>query len=453
VDLARRVLMVAGGIALVLAGCGGGTTPSSSRPAASVPAEPSGPASTAGAGAIGTPLAGALTMWDIPESDVYTAWWEEYIASFQDANPGVTVDLEIFPSEDYKTKIQSAIVAGTAPDIFYAIPGPRYYEAATQGRMLALDEYVAPETFTTATREACTVDGALYCVPLYLAPSYVYYNTAHFQAAGVDPATWANPEQPTWEEFTAACDALKASGVAPIGVGNGDSWPGLFFYWAFQNRHGGVGAFRDAMDGTNGGTFAGPSFIKAGQLTQELASKGYFQEGFNGVAGDAKYALFTQGDAAMIYMGPWMLGTIASEAPEDFEFGYFAFPSFSDGDPASQTDVMAGVDALWVSSSTAAPDAAGAFLAGFAEPEAQLDFSLDTQSVAATTSVAESATDDAEIIRMAKLAESATNAFPWWDNALAPEVANVMLGNSQALLAGEMSPEAFGQAMDEAAGR
>lgn len=396
------------------------------------------------------PLAGDLTIWDIPESDSYVDWWESYIQAFQEAHPDVTADLQTFPSEDYKTKIQSAVVAGTAPDIFYAIPGPTYYEAAAEGKVVPIDEYIPADTFTPATRAACTVDDQLVCMPLYLAPSYVYYNKAMFEQADVDPSTWADPQQPTWEEFTAAADRLKEAGIAPIGVGNGDQWPGLFYYWAIQNRYGGTDAFDAAMSGE--GSFTDPSFIKAGELVQELAAKGYFQEGFNGIGGDQKYALFTQGHSAMIYMGPWMLGLIAADAPPDFDYGFFAFPSFADGDADSQTDVMAGVDALWMSSTSDAQDAAGAYLAGFTDPETQLGFSLDTQSVSAVAAVAERGEGDDRILEMARLSEAAQHAFPWWDNALAPEIANVMLGNSQALLAGDMSPQDFGQAMDEAAG-
>jgi raffinose/stachyose/melibiose transport system substrate-binding protein len=397
---------------------------------------------------------GSITMWDIPESDGYTAWWKDYIERFEKSHDGVEIDLQQFESEPYKAKIQSAIVAGTAPDIFYAIPGPQYSKAFREGKMTPLDKWVDPDRLVPSARAACTVDGELACLPLYVAPSYVYYNKKLFQEAGVDPSTWADPTQPTWEEFVAACDKLKAAGVAPLAVGNGEKWPGLFYYWAFQNRFGGTKAFQDAMSGQNGGSFAGPSFIKAGELTQEIVRRGYVQEGYNGISGDQKYAVFTQGHAAMIYMGPWMVGTIADTAPEDFDYGFFSFPSFSDGDPDSQDDIMAGVDALWMSSDTKSESDAGRFLQGFTTEKSQTSFVEESGSVSAVEGFAEQAPDsDDPIIQMAKLSETAPHAFPWWDAALPPKTGNAMLNNSQALLAGKMSPEEFGKAMDEAAGR
>jgi len=395
-------------------------------------------------------LSGHITMWDIPESDGYVAWWKGYIKRFESAHSGVSVDLQDFQSEPYKAKIQSALVAGTAPDIFYAIPGPQYQTAFREGKAAALNQWIKPSVFTPATRSACTVDGKLACVPLYLAPSYIYYNKALFAKAGVSTAKWHNPTQPTWQEFLAACTALKNAGIAPIGVGNADKWPGLFFYWALQNRIGGVTPFDNALRGRKGATFAGPSFVKAGQMLQQVVP--FFESGYNGIGGDQKYDLFTQSHAAMIFMGPWMVGDIQSGAPKGFSYGFFNFPSVPGGNPASQKDIMAGVDALWISAKSSHKDVAGAFLKGFTQPKTQLAFDLQSQSISSVNGVAERATNKKNpIVQMTKLAESATHAFPWWDSALPPKIANVMLNNSQALLAGKMSPQAFGKAMDKAA--
>ena len=59
-----------------------------------------------------------LTMWDIPESDVYTAWWNKHIDAFNAAHPDIHVTLEVFETEAYRSKIASALAAGTTPEIF-----------------------------------------------------------------------------------------------------------------------------------------------------------------------------------------------------------------------------------------------------------------------------------------------------------------------------------------------
>ena len=54
-----------------------------------------------------------------------------------------------------------------------------------------------------------------------------------------------------------------------------------------------------------------------------------------------------------------------------FDYDLFDFPSISGGDPDAQTDMMAGLDALFVSSSTKNAEAVGQFLSGFSERFAQ----------------------------------------------------------------------------------
>jgi raffinose/stachyose/melibiose transport system substrate-binding protein len=290
-------------------------------------------------------------------------------------------------------------------------------------------------------------------MPMYFAPGYIYYNKKMFEEAGVDPQTWANPSEPTWEEFTDAADALKAAGFDPIALGNGDTWPGLWYYWAFQNRYGGNEELFKAIN--EGGTYQAPSFFKAGEMSQELANRDYLTPNFNSYSGADKYTVFTQGNGAMIYQGTWMLGRILEQAPEDFEFGFFNFPSFSDGNPDSQSDVMAGMDAMWISANSENPEAAAEFLNGFADPERALEFIVKTQNIPAVNGITAPAGQEEEVLwKLTDLTSKATGVFPWWDiSALPPAVNEEMMSMGQALLLGEITPEEFTQRMDAAAGR
>jgi len=220
----------------------------------------------------------------------------------------------------------------------------------------------------------------------------------------------------------------------------------MFYYWAFQNRYGGVKDLNDAISGV--GSYEAPSFIKAGELVQELARREYFPEGYNGIAGASRYALFTQGNGAIIYQGPWMLGRIAELAPEGFEYGTFSFPSFADGDPDSQTDFMAGIDALWISSTTEHPEAAAEFLSGFYEPENAVSYMFDTQNISPVAGVveeAQAAGEDAPILALAEGISNAAHVFPWWDFALPKPISEDMLSMSQGLFIFEITPEEFAQ--------
>ena len=350
---------------------------------------------------IGGPIAASaepveITMWDIPESEPYTAWWKAHVEQFNKDHPDIHVTLEVFESEAYRSKLSSALVAGTTADIFYLAVGPQGFQALRDGQARPLDGILDASKFAESAIAGCSVDGKLACMPLYIAPNLFYYNKKMFAQAGIDTAKWKNPAQPTAEEFAAALAALKAAGLVPLALGNADSWPGAMYLWAYQNRFGGVNDLAAALAGKDGKTFSStPSFKKAAEEIVAVGKSGNLPLGYNGIGGGQKYGLFTSGQGAIIFQGPWMLGYIATDAPKDFDFGFFNFPSYADGPADSQQDVLGGFDALWVSANTKHPEAVATFLNSFADKDTAVSFQKDTQNISVIKEVL-AATADSE---------------------------------------------------------
>jgi raffinose/stachyose/melibiose transport system substrate-binding protein len=385
-----------------------------------------------------------LAFWHIHET-----WWSEYVEKFNEEHPNVTVKLEVFETEAYKPKISSAVIAGTEPCMFYQIPGPETETWLENGEVLKIGDYLDVNRFVPAAQAGCDYKGDFVCMPFYLSPSFFYYNKAMFADAGVDPANWADPMQPTWDEFIAAGEALKEAGYVPIALGNADNWPGLFFYWATQNRYGGVAELNGAVYGP--GAYTDPSFIKAGEVVVDLVERGFFPEGLNGIGGADKYNLFTQEVGAMIYMGTWMTGNIANDAAEDFEYGIFHYPSFPDGDPDSQTDIMSGIDAAWISADCPHIDVAAEFLQGFYDPDNAMWFLEETGNIPSVAGVVEQAKTegfDSPALLLAEASAGAAHAYAWWDWLLPPAITEEMLSMSQGLFSGDISPQEFAERME-----
>ena len=397
----------------------------------------------------------AITMWDIPESEPYTAWWKAHVAVFNAKHPDIKVTMEVFETEAYRSKIASALASGTAPDIFYLSAGPQGFRALHDGQARALDGILNKDAFTETAMAGCSSEGKLACMPLYIAPNLLFYNKAMFAKAGVDPSAWANPTQPSWAEFMAASAKLKASGTVPLALGNADSWPGTMYLWSFQNRFGGTDELAAATNGADGHTFANtPSFLKAAKEIAKLGQSGYLPLGYNGIGGGQKYALFTNAKAAIIYQGPWVLGRIATGAPKDFSFDFMAFPSLPDGLASSQHDMVGGFDALFVSAKTAHPDAVATFLNSFAEPDAAVSFMNQTQNVSVVkAALAGTAGSDGIIARMAAAVAKVPRITPWWDNYMPNAVIDASNSMIQGLFEGSVTPEAFVAGLDKAAGR
>jgi raffinose/stachyose/melibiose transport system substrate-binding protein len=394
-----------------------------------------------------------ITMWDVPESATYSDWWRRHVQAFNASHPGIHVTLEVFETEAYRSKITSALAADNIPEIFYLPAGPQGFEAYRDHRARSIADLLDASKFTAASIRACTVDGALVCMPLYIAPNLLYYNKALFAAAGVDPAHWADPTEPTWEEFTAACGALKAHHIVPIALGTGDGWPGTMYLWSYQDRFGGVKELAAAASGQGGLRFAtAPGFERGAAAVAALGKSRYLPLGYNGITGGEKYTLFTAGHAAIIYQGPWLLPRIASDAPPGFQFGVFKFPSFRNGDPSSQRDVIGGFDALFVNAKTSKTAAIAAFLNSFAEPATALSFTRETQNISVVNSALTAGLSPIET-QIVQFIAAAPHVSPWWDNYLPNAVAEQATRTIQGLFDGSISPEAYLVGMDKADGR
>jgi raffinose/stachyose/melibiose transport system substrate-binding protein len=152
--------------------------------------------------------------------------------------------------------------------------------------------------------------------------------------------------------------------------------------------------------------------LKAAEYTQQLATKGWLRPGFNGIGGDEKYTLWTQGRGAIIFQGSRLLGHVQS-APADFDYGFFIFPSFPDQDPKNQGMIMAGIDALWISAKSPDAEAAAEFLNGFRNPDTAIDFAINTQNVSAIKGVEPPEGQENETVRqLGDVASKATGFSP-----------------------------------------
>lgn len=396
-----------------------------------------------------------LVMWNNPVSDSYTKFWKSYIDDFHKTHPDIRVTYEQFDTETMKTKIRAALLAGTEPDIWFFNPGEFTTINHRQGKIRGLNDILPVSDYSEAGRRGCSDGEEMICIPLYLAPSAVYYNKALFAKAGVDPKTWADPGRPTLTEFNTTIDRLLAAGITPIAMANSAKWPFMFFYWAAQNRYGGTKTLDNAIFAKEGASFKDDSFTKAGQFVQDLVKRKAFPAGFNGMAESEIYAQFSQGNAAMIYMGPWVISITEEQAPPGFEYDLFDFPSVEGGPPDSQGDVMAGIDALFVSNSSKNPKAAGEFLSGFSAPDIARRFMIETKSMSTIKGVLEDVIKSGEanekVARLAEILAKAEHTYQWWDWLLPPPPAEEMLNLSQPLGEGDVTPEDAAARLEKAA--
>jgi multiple sugar transport system substrate-binding protein len=163
--------------------------------------------------------------------------YQSFIGGFEEAHPGVSVNALETPPE-FDTQLLVDLAAGTAPDIWNQ-DASTISRLVDNGYVLDMRECVAlvpelnldrffPSVLSIHQREA---DGPIYGLPNDFTPMVIYYNTASFERAGVEPpqAGW------TWEEFvdTAKQLTLDANGN---NAASPDFDPANVVQWGFRVR-------------------------------------------------------------------------------------------------------------------------------------------------------------------------------------------------------------------------
>ena len=132
--------------------------------------------------------------------------------AFMTANAGTTVKLDtVAGASELVGKLTADFVGGNAPDLF-VLNHRRLGGFAARG---VIEAVTAVDTSGLYAKplEAFRFDGKLVCLPSNASSMVVYYNTALFTNAGVQPPItgW------TWDDMLAAAKALRAKGISAIG--------------------------------------------------------------------------------------------------------------------------------------------------------------------------------------------------------------------------------------------
>ena len=269
-------------------------------------------------------LAQDLTFWSWRQED--RAAYEQFIDTFEAANPGITVKFETFEAANYNTILATALAGGTGPDVMMvraygglenvAVAG--YLEPLTTQTVPALAEFSAP----ALAAESGRTDGTIYAVPFASQTQLVIYNKAIFDANGI-----AEPQ--TWDELLAASQKLKDAGVIPFANGTATAWQNETVTFGLGSSLMGKDFYDELMAGTT--DFTDTRFTDALAAVADVATQ-YFPDGFIGLDYPSAQQLFSSGMAGMFVGGSYELATFKAQNP-DIELGVFAAPGETAEDP------------------------------------------------------------------------------------------------------------------------
>jgi multiple sugar transport system substrate-binding protein len=289
----------------------------------------------AGGGVLGRSSARATPLFDPPPADTKATLttfnyggdaeqkiYAEAVARFKQRYPNVEVKDNYTPVvlwSDYANKLTTTIAGGQVPDLIHvAIEGTRL--VISKGLIEPLDDYIAGDADMQALltnemaqplKDAFTLDGKLYQIPVEWNNMVMFYNTKMFADAGLTPpvAEW------TWDDFLNAAKALtKGSGGDKVyGYGVSFFTFGLV-PWMLTN------STYPLTDDWSESNLLDPKVLEVVTFLHDLIR---VHEVSPAVEGADNGQLFPAGKVAMSGFGRWPLPGFAAAGFKDFDIQYW----------------------------------------------------------------------------------------------------------------------------------
>ena len=297
------------------------------------------------------PATGDLTVWAMGnEGDLLG----DFVEGFKEENPDVNITVTAIPWASAHDKIQTAIAAGTVPDV---IQMGTTWMADFADAFAPVPENFDLSDFSAGPLEAGQVNGEQLGVPWYVDSHVLYYRTDIAEQAG-----WDHAPETLDELYQMAKDVKQVDGVENgiyISPSGADSWQGTL--WAFFSS--GV----SLMDDEGNWTLDTPQMHEA---TEYIDS--FFKDGITGtnldVTPGVSITQFVNGETPIMTGGPTTISQIADQGGDPDSYATAVIPKGE-----SSTSFVGGADFV-VMDEAANPDAGWKFIQWMTAPETQIEW-------------------------------------------------------------------------------
>lgn len=262
---------------------------------------------------------------------------QKIIDDYMKENPNVTIEVEALDEEAYKTKFKAYAMEGM-PDVVSIWGQPAFLDEVVDAGVLAelnQDDY-KDYGFVEGSLSGYTYDGKLYGLPRNTDIAVFYYNQKMFEDNG-----WEVPK--TYDELIALAKKINDKDIVPVAMDGGDGWPVCVYLADVMYKITGTDYSDIISEAMKTGDFSAPELKQATQLLKDAADAKMFQKGYDSQDYATAQNLFTNGQAAMFYMGSWETSMATNEdIPEDIRenIRVFTMPTVKDG-KAAETDISA----------------------------------------------------------------------------------------------------------------
>lgn len=237
-------------------------------------------------------------------SDQTKALWEEVVAGFEEANDGITVNLDVQSWDNLESVVSTKIQAGEAPDIYNGGPFAGF---AADGLLYDVEEVTSPDTFADFQESFIAneqLEGTTYALPFIASARALFVNDDLLSQAGVEAPS-------NWDELLDA--ATKVSGLGngiagygmPLGSEEAQAEAAVWLW-------GGGGSFGDESTIT----IDTPENLAGAEQIKKMIDAGATQSDPGSTQRSPLMDIFIQGKIGMQVGLPPTVGQIAENNPE-----------------------------------------------------------------------------------------------------------------------------------------
>nr|WP_235483325.1 extracellular solute-binding protein [Leifsonia sp. Leaf325] len=247
-------------------------------------------------------------------------------------NKALPLKVTTQPQASYDQQLQLLAGQNALPVLMASGNTPQVAKDLNKGGKLvdveaALDDLGKSDAIIPAAKSTIDAlyDGGQYVLPTEFNVEGIWYNKKVFADNGIDVPT-------TWDELTAAADKLSSAGITPFSADGKDGWPLTRLVGNYIFRDLGPDALQKVADGD--AKLTDPEYVKAAGEVAKLGEKGYFGPSVGSIDYTTAVTQFLSGDAAMFYMGSWILGNFADPAQNVIgsdNIGFMPFPEVEGG--------------------------------------------------------------------------------------------------------------------------
>jgi raffinose/stachyose/melibiose transport system substrate-binding protein len=338
VSMFRRAPGIAGALILTMAvaACSGQASPSPSAAPSATPA----PAASATPAAAASPAAPSPAAIPSLAPATVSFWWLQYeqdtsvveaaVKKFEEAHPGVKVELSYYSYADYSKAMPAALAAGNPPDLAFGDPtAPNTPNFVKAGQLDPLAPLVAKYGWEDRLQPGAITfynplyGGETYGIPLFAAERGIFYNKDILAKVGGTVPT-------TLDELEALLAKVKTAGYTPLFMGSSDKY-GVDYYWlGLALDYLSTGDWKAFTEGTMtwkpGTPWGGADVRKGTERLLKWKDAGYFNADYAALPADDLSKGFVEGKIFAIANGTNLNASIKAANPK-FQVGFMNWPA------------------------------------------------------------------------------------------------------------------------------